>query len=235
MTRTIGLIPARGGSKRLPGKNLRQVGGKSLIERAIESALESGLEIAVSTEDRAIAQEAARCGLRLSGCLVRPDDLAADSTEMIDVVLHAADELQLASDDVIVLLQPTSPFRTAETIKRALAAFKGDPVVSVSRVELPEHCYAMREERLSSVEVVTPNGCVYVASVGYLRLYKSFTFMARGLLVEGDEALDIDTRDDWIKARVIAGERLTSDPYGNYLVETTDNTVTFSTTQRIAA
>jgi CMP-N,N'-diacetyllegionaminic acid synthase len=214
--RTIALIPARAGSKRLPGKNLRCVGGVSLLARAIDCALEAGIEAWVSTEDIEISRAAKQRQLgrlmngepvKTMGVIDRPEALAADDTQMVDVALH----------EPVVLCQPTSPFRTPETIRRALEAFDGNPVVSVSAVTLPEHAYAMRDGLLSEASVVTPNGCVYVVGVGFLRLYRSFTFMARGLLVEGDEALDIDTHADWMKARVVAGETTACTPYGEYI------------------
>jgi CMP-N,N'-diacetyllegionaminic acid synthase len=229
--RIIGLIPARGGSKRLPGKNLRTVGGVSLIGRALESAKQAvrskaldGIAVSSDSEPIIAAAVAGNMSTYKAACdedpviIRRPETLANDAASMVDVALHACDELQLDTHDLLVLLQPTSPFRTAATIKRAIEALDGNPVVSVSQVTLPEHAYSMRDGLLNEASVVTPNGCVYVVGVGYLRLYRSFTFMARGLVVEGDEALDVDTRDDWIRARVIAGEKIASDPYGNYLL-----------------
>lgn len=221
--RIIGLIPARAGSKRLPGKNLKTVGGVSLLERAMRSARECDAltDRVVSTESDEIRTHALlyqRVFDHGERVVHRPAELAADDTQMVYVALHACNELGLADSDVLVLLQPTSPFRTAETIKRAVAAFDGNPVVSVSRVELPEHTYQMGKTLLPA-EVVSPNGCVYVVGVGFLRLYRSFCLMASPLLVEGDEALDIDTRDQWIEARIRAGEVLASDPYGNYLID----------------
>jgi CMP-N-acetylneuraminic acid synthetase len=209
----VGLIPARGGSKRLPGKNLLCVGGVSLLQRAIDTAIESGLDTCVTTDSDEIAAAANQVSV-----VRRPAELADDAAEMVDVALHASEEMGLERDDVIVLLQPTSPFRSAETIRRAVGMFSGNPVVSVSRVKLPEHAHSLVGEMLVPASVVTPNGCVYVASVSFLRLYRSFTLQAKPLFVSDQEALDIDTREQWIEARMLV-EPVTASPYGVCLVD----------------
>lgn len=245
--RVIGLIPARGGSKRLAGKNLKSVGGVSLLARAMRCARECDVltERVVSTDSDEIRAQAIRfqCPAEYrESVLHRPAELATDDASMVDVVLHACQSLSLADSDVVVLLQPTSPLRSVETIKRAVAMFGGNPVVSVSSVKLPEHAYSMQRGCLNEASVVTPNGCVYVVGVGYLRLYRSFVFGAQGLVVEGDEAIDVDTRDDWLRARVAAGEVLVADPYGNVLddepmslPEITRAVATSFSTERIVA
>ena len=128
----LGLIPARGGSKAIPGKNLAPVAGRSLLAWTIEAALGTrGLtRVVVSTDDERIAAEARRLGVEVP--FMRPAELAADETPMLDVVLHACEEIPC---DAVVLLQPTSPLRRASHIDDALELFHAsgaDCVVSVT-------------------------------------------------------------------------------------------------------
>lgn len=127
----LGLIPARGGSKGIPRKNLAPLGGRPLLAWTVDAAREARelTRVVVSTDDDEIAQAA---GVEL---LRRPPDLAADGTPMLHVVRHAVAELD---PDVVVLLQPTSPFRRAEHVDacvRLLLESGADAVVSV--VEVP--------------------------------------------------------------------------------------------------
>ncbi|MGB9578379.1 MAG: acylneuraminate cytidylyltransferase family protein, partial [Halothiobacillaceae bacterium] len=108
----LALIPARGGSKGLPGKNLRALGGKPLIQWSIEAAQRSRFvtRVVVSSDDPTILTAARAAGAETP--FVRPAELAQDDTSSIDVVFHALD--QLPPFDWVVLLQPTSPLRTSE-------------------------------------------------------------------------------------------------------------------------
>src|SRR5688572_26196816 len=113
------VVPARGGSKGLPGKNLREVGGVSLTGRAVQVGLaflsERALwgQMFVDTDATDIAAEGIRWGAEVP--FLRPPELAADATPMADNVLHAVDRFAALGrvHDVVVLLQPTSPLRTA--------------------------------------------------------------------------------------------------------------------------
>ena len=143
----VALIPARGGSKGIPRKNLAPLAGKPLVAWTVEAALAARTPVraVVSTDDGEIATVAAALG---AGVLVRPEELAADETPMLDVVLHAADALGDA--DVLVVLQPTSPLRRAEHVDAAVALLAetgADCVVSV--VEVP---HAFRPGKLLAVE-----------------------------------------------------------------------------------
>jgi CMP-N,N'-diacetyllegionaminic acid synthase len=131
----VALIPARGGSKGIPRKNLAPLGGRPLLAWTIEAALGSRAvtRTVVSTEDGEIAAAARELGAEV---LVRPPELAADDTPMQPVIAHALAELP--GHDVLVLLQPTSPLRRAEDVDEAvdlLLATGADSVVSV--VEVP--------------------------------------------------------------------------------------------------
>jgi CMP-N,N'-diacetyllegionaminic acid synthase len=131
----LALIPARGGSKGIPRKNLAPLGGRPLLAWTIEAALRSRAvtRTVVSTEDDEIAEAARELGAEV---LARPPELAADDTPMQPVIAHALEEL--GPSDVLVLLQPTSPLRRAEHVDEAvdlLLASGADSVVSV--VEVP--------------------------------------------------------------------------------------------------
>jgi CMP-N,N'-diacetyllegionaminic acid synthase len=132
----LALIPARGGSKGVPRKNLAPLAGKPLLVWAIEAArgAPSVTRVVVSTDDDEIAAEATRADTEV---LRRPAELASDETPMAAVVRHAVDEL---APDVLVLLQPTSPLRRSDHVEEALALLIGsgaDGVVSV--VEVPHN------------------------------------------------------------------------------------------------
>jgi CMP-N,N'-diacetyllegionaminic acid synthase len=135
VTEVVALIPARGGSKGIPRKNLAPLGGKPLLEWTLEAAREAETvtRIVVSTDDDEIAAAAGDADV-----LERPQELARDETPMVDVIRHAARELE--TPDVLVLLQPTSPLRRAEHVDgavRLLLETGADGVVSV--VEVPHH------------------------------------------------------------------------------------------------
>jgi CMP-N,N'-diacetyllegionaminic acid synthase len=131
----VALIPARGGSKGIPRKNLAPVAGRPLLAWTVDAALASRVvtRTVVSTEDEEIASAARSLGAEV---LARPPELAADDTPMQPVIAHALEGL--GAPDVLVLLQPTSPLRRAEHVDEAvelLLATGADSVVSV--VEVP--------------------------------------------------------------------------------------------------
>lgn len=134
------IIPARGGSKGVPGKNLRSVGGKPLIAWSILAAQASryAADYFVSTEDVEIAAVAREWGAEV---MVRPAELAGDRTPMADVVRHAVQVREVGRErpyDHVLLLQPTAPMRQADDIDGALETLiqsNADSVVSVYRVE----------------------------------------------------------------------------------------------------
>lgn len=134
----LGLIPARGGSKSVPRKNIRSLGGRPMIVYSIEQALRSKMlsRVVTSTEDPEIARIAAEAG---SDVIERPAELARDETPMLPVIQHAVQRVEEEGTrvDIIVLLQPTVPFRTAEDIDAAmekLLTSSADSVVSLCRV-----------------------------------------------------------------------------------------------------
>lgn len=133
----LAIIPARGGSKGLPRKNIRPLNGKPLIAYTIEESKKSEYinRIVVSTEDKEIAEVSNKYGAKI---IKRPLELAKDNTPTIDVVLHTLDDLKNNEPDIIVLLQPTSPLRTSQDIDNAIKSFieqDCDSVVSVCEIE----------------------------------------------------------------------------------------------------
>lgn len=140
--KVVAVIPARGGSKRLPGKNLIKLAGKPLIAWTIEAAIESATfdEIVVSSDDNRILAEASKYDNIIT--LNRPDYLASDTATTTDAVAHALDELEDRGIrfHVVAVLQPTSPLRKAEDITAALGQFlehQGEILVSVCELDHP--------------------------------------------------------------------------------------------------
>ena len=136
---TLCVIPARGGSKGVPRKNLLNVGGKPLIVWTIEQALAvPGLDVLVSTDDPEIADVARAAGARVPW--LRPDDLAQDTTPTEPVVRHAIEQVtaERGRPSAVMLLQATSPVRHDDTLARALTEFDATGVDSmVGVVEQP--------------------------------------------------------------------------------------------------
>ena len=218
----LALIPARGGSKRLPGKNIRSLGGVSLIERAIAFAkgIDSSIsDILVSTDNSEIASIANKVGALVPW--LRPNNLATDTASSVEVALHALDWYQskVNSVDGLLLLQPTSPFRKRETAIQGLSLFSKyeykRPVVSVSPIKKNTDYYLKidgdkvlpyfngvtcldESNKLDSVYDV--NGAFYLISPALLRQESSFSPCSSmiPLVMRGfRESLDIDTPADW--------------------------------------
>lgn len=220
------LIPARGGSKRLPGKNTLNLGGKPLIQWSIDTAkaLPNISDIFVSTDDAEIAQVAKRGGAFVPW--LRPPELSGDDAKSVDVALHALDwyENHISAVDGLLLFQPTSPFRRLDRVCRGIELFKTDSsraVVSFSpAAHHPAWCFQLRGEvakpflghealRLRSQDLpaaYTVNGAFYLISPGLLRCHRSFfPTEIRPLIMDGaEESVDIDTREDWRLAECYA-------------------------------
>lgn len=121
----LAIVPARGGSKGLPGKNLAMVAGESLLARAVRCAREAGIfdTIVVSTDDEAIAAEGRKAGARVP--FLRSAALASDRAAVIDAVREMLAGLETRFD-TIALLEPTSPLRTPDILRRTVAASESD-------------------------------------------------------------------------------------------------------------
>lgn len=224
--RILALITARGGSKRLPGKNIRPLGGKPLIAWSIDVAknIPEICDLLVSTDDPAIAAVCTEAGAFVPW--LRPPELATDTASSVDVVLHALDwyESKKGAVDGILLLQPTSPFRTKATVKRGIELFIKHgrlPVLGVSPTHahpmwalkmegdylvpfMRDHGLGIRSQDLPLAYVV--NGSFYLISPEELRSRHSFVgHETIPVLIESpQEAMDIDTEWDFKMADVIA-------------------------------
>lgn len=154
-SKTLAIIPARGGSKGVPRKNIRNVAGKPLIGWSIDAAKKSELitTFYVSTDDTEISDVAKACG---SNVILRPEELAQDKTPMIPAIQHACEYAESIHGkfDYIVLLQPTAPQRITEDIDSSIQLLEGDnkidSVVSVYLVEdtHPSRMYTIENEVL---------------------------------------------------------------------------------------
>lgn len=228
----LGVIPARGGSKRLPGKNVRALAGRPLIDWTVRAARASGVlqDLVVSTDDPSIAAVAASCGVPVPR--LRPADLATDEASSVAVLAHELRAWESEHGqrlDGAVLLQPTSPFRTAATIARAVERFAvaggQQTVVGVSAAAAhPWWCLSVDTDGVASEwhpgglrtrgqdlpPVHQINGTVYVAPRALLVADPPALYTQRllAVVVDAGEALDIDTEDDWAVAEALAARRL---------------------------
>lgn len=146
MTRILAIIPARGGSKGVPGKNLRPLAGKPLIAWSIEQALAASAvdTVMVSTDDAAIAEAAAAAGALVP--FMRPAELATDTAATEPVMRHALLEMERTHGrfDAVMLLQPTSPLRLPGTIDRCAAEFVASGADSILGV-VESHAFFWQE------------------------------------------------------------------------------------------
>ena len=231
MSGVLGLVPARGGSRGVPGKNIKPLAGKPLLAYTADAAQRSGVidRLMLSTDAEDIAAVGRQLGLEVP--FLRPMALSGDTAPMLPVVLHAVDALARGgwSAEIVVLLQPTSPLRGPHHIRAAVELLRdtgADSVVTV--VELPRHHspdYVMRIEngrlvpflpegahvtrRQDARPAFVRDGTVYAVRVTTLRAQNSlYGADCRPLLVESCESLSIDTLDDWADAeRRIAGRQ----------------------------
>jgi CMP-N,N'-diacetyllegionaminic acid synthase len=220
----LALIPARGGSKTLPRKNVLRVGDRPLLAWTIEAARAARCvdRLILSSDDEEIIEVARQYGCDVP--FVRPVNLATDTTPTIDVVIHALDAVP--GYDVVALLQPTSPLRTGADIDAACAMLeaRGAPsCVSVALAEqspywmysleeggglkavLGDHREFNRRQELPPIYVL--NGAIYIAEIDWLRRTRSFASAATlGYIMPRERSIDIDTAADFEQfARVVAG------------------------------
>ncbi len=225
MHRILGIIPARGGSKGIPRKNIRPLAGKPLIGWTIEPALESNLcqQLIVSTDDPEIASVSRELGADVP--FIRPSAISSDTATSLSVVEHALDWMTDTGAEIfshVLLLQPTSPFRTVEDIQNAVKIAKetGAAVVSVCEPRdhpylvkiirpdgtlgdfIPESAHCSRRQDFPSV--FTLNGAIYLISVDCLRKEKTFTpEKTVPYIMPRERSLDIDTPWDFFLAEQI--------------------------------
>lgn len=209
------IIPARGGSKGVLRKNIRDLAGKPLIAWTIEEAKKSKFadRIILSSEDAEIIQVAKHYGCEVP--FIRPKELAQDCTPGIDIVLHAIE--QCPGYEYVVLLQPTSPLRTVDDIDGCIQFFldnHADSSVTLKEVdESPYWMYTKNDEgqltnlikqdllitrRQDLPKVYALNGAVYVAKTEFIKTHKSFlTESTSGYVMPKERSYDIDTMKDF--------------------------------------
>lgn len=222
----LGLIPARGGSKGLPNKNIRSFLRKPLIAWTIEQALESKYldRVVVSTDSKPTATIARQRGAEVP--FRRPDELATDDARSIDVILHALDELKPQRYDYIMLLEPTSPLRETEdidvSINMLLSNSYTKATVSVVPLEgthpdysitiggdgcIVGHCSTMRRQEL--MPMYCPDGTIYLSDIATLVERRTFYHeLTMAYVVPRWKAVEIDELPDLIMAEALLRARL---------------------------
>lgn len=213
--KVLAIIPARGGSKRLPNKNILPLAGKPLIAWTIEASLESAFidKVIVSTDSLKIKEIALQYGAEIP--FLRPSELATDTADSISVVKHTLDYFN-GEFDYVVLLQPTSPLRTKDDIDNAFKMLKGNvkSVVSVCETEhsplwantLPEDLSMenfikhevknLRSQDLPSFYRL--NGAIYISEIEYLFWNSGFIGkLTKAFIMKQDRSIDIDTEFDF--------------------------------------
>lgn len=225
------IIPARGGSKGIPGKNIKLLGGKPLISYSIDTAMElcrrhgwPKENIMLSTDSDNIAAVAGTCGLETG--YRRPPELATDSAGSREMMLHAADTARESGIefDYILLLQPTSPFRTVEDVEGCIAIYeKETPDMAVSVKETSANPYyncfetdpstgtlhiskgdGQLTRRQDAPRAWEFNGAVYAINPASLAMMPMGSFPRRlPYKMPAERSVDLDTPLDWIVAEAM--------------------------------
>lgn len=212
----IALIPARGGSKGLPGKNTKLLADKPLIAYAIESALNSKYisKVYVSTDSEEIAEIARKFGAKVP--FLRPSYLASDEALAVDTYLFMLDKWQESGENVdsFIILQPTSPLRTSKNIDEAIELFQSknaSSVISYTEENHPIswHKYVNEDLTFSPIfeeEIVNrqqkrktyyPNGAIFVFKENLIREKKYYNENSFAYLMSKNNSVDIDTLEDF--------------------------------------
>ncbi|MEM6902699.1 MAG: acylneuraminate cytidylyltransferase family protein [Pseudomonadota bacterium] len=227
------IIPARGGSKRLPGKNIADLGGLPLIAHAIECATTAGFfdRIIVSTDDPEIAN-VAQAYTQVTLDHSKPE-LAGDKVTVIHVILDILERHQIDDDALVCLLLPTAPFRRAGDLEQAKDLMDGDTdaVIAVTDFDFPPAMGLVfpgdsptlnpwqdnsplvtgNTRSQDQQSVYRPNGAVLMARAAALRAHKSFyRGRMRGFVMPKLYSIDIDTAEDLALARAVQDAGLVS-------------------------
>ena len=219
----LGVIPARGGSKGVPGKNIRALAGKPLLQYTVDAGRASGVidRLVLSTDSEEIAEVGRALGIEVP--FLRPAELSGDAAPMLPVLEHAVRATMgpAFQPAIIVLLQPTSPLRRPDHVRAAVSLLRetgGDSVVTV--LELPRHLspdYVMRVEdgrlvpfletgarvtrRQDARAAFVRDGTVYTCWTRVLLEHHSlYGADCRPLVVPAGESITIDTLEDWAEA-----------------------------------
>lgn len=233
MKNLLVIIPARGGSKGIPGKNIKPMGGKPLIRYSIDAArsVVADEQICVSTDDAAIISCVEEYGLKVP--FVRPAELATDTAGTNGVLLHALEfyESKGMQVDAILMLQPTSPFRSCEQVRQILEAYtpEVDMVVSVKetatnpyyncfeddekgflRISKGDRSYVRRQDAPPAYEFT---GSLYVINPSSLKSKGLFGLdKIRKFVTNDSYSVDLDTLFDWKMAELLLQDNLVNVP-----------------------
>jgi CMP-N,N'-diacetyllegionaminic acid synthase len=229
--RFLAIIPARGGSKGVPRKNIRLVAGRPLVAWTILAAQHSACldRIVLSTEDQEIASVAQELGVEV---LIRPERLASDTTPTRDVLVHHVKEMAAEGyhPEAVITLQPTSPLRQAHHISSAVEVFSNDSIADslVSCIEIPhifhptsamrlgkdgylepylESSHAPTRRQDKSVVFARNGAAIYITRTALLG-----TYIFGGRLIpfrmSSEDSLDIDSEEDLLIAGKLLSERI---------------------------
>lgn len=229
MDKVLGIIPARGGSKGIIKKNMKMLNGKPLIDYTIVAAEKSELldKFIVSTDDKEILEYCKQRGV--SAPFIRPDEFSTDTASSVDVVIHAIDYFEKNGIfyDSVMLLQPTTPFRSSELIDRSIRCFYKKSLTSiVSVVDVganhPHRMYSMDRNdaleplintndpmmaRQSLPRFYIRSGDIYMISISELKKNGSLIgSKPHGLEVDVLNAVNIDTPLDFFVAESLLSE-----------------------------
>jgi CMP-N-acetylneuraminic acid synthetase len=228
----LAVVPARGGSKGIPKKNLSQVGGASLIEHVAKVIMDVPLitRAVLSTDDRAIANAGIAAGLDVP--FMRPDRLSGDLVGDVDVLSHALQEIERVDEvkyDAVVMLQPTSPMRTSRHVMDCIEKFLSgqfDAVWTISQTDTKDHplkqlkllsngdlnFYDQSGKDIIARQQLTPvyhrNGVAYVVGRDCLLEQKTLMGMRTGSLLLDDEHVSIDTPQDLALVEFLFSQQL---------------------------
>ena len=221
--RTVIVIPARGGSKRLPRKNVLPLGGKPLILHAVDVALATGAHVLVSTDDPEIKSVAASRNVTIDD---RKNELATDTIKVVDVIRDLVDRPEIqARFDVIGMLLPTCPFRTPAQVRAGIDALDHDvdaaiafttyefpPTMAVSfddnglmnPIFNPSPLITGNTRSQDQVPTYRPNGAFFFSWIDAFRKLRSFyAGRVRGVTMPRINSVDIDDGDDFAYAQYL--------------------------------
>lgn len=227
----LAIIPARGGSKGLPGKNIRLLNGKPLIAYTIEAAVNSKYidRVIVSTDSEDIAEVARQYGAEVP--FMRPEELASDTAAAIDVYLHATEYVMNETGKKIekfMVLLPTAPMRTEEHINRAVDFFNNNmasTLISVKEAETPITWYMNKDEsnhisnagfgvgnavtnRQVNNKYYIPNGAIYILDYDLLKTKRTYYCdNTIGFEMSAEDSIDIDTLTEFKFAEMLIKEK----------------------------
>lgn len=210
----LGIIPARGGSKGIPQKNLQKILGKPMIQYSIDAAKKSKInKIIVSTDDKKIAKFAESQGVEIP--FLRPKKLATDSAKTLDVIKHALnflDQIQNYQPEIVIILQPTSPLRTSKIIDRSINLLKHNKttsVISVSKIKTHPNSsfsydgkclkpfrkdFTKFDRRQQNIPLYFPTGALYTTFYKTIKNYDSiYGPNIKPIITEQNESIDIDS------------------------------------------